>query len=247
MKLLLTNDDGITAQGLVALHESVQLWLRTNGAGNHQVIVIAPDRGRSECGHSISSGRKFSVSEVRPNWYAINGTPVDCVRVGLDVIAKDVDVVMSGVNAGANLGADLLVSGTYAAAKEGALAGRPSIAFSHYRRPEIDRTWEHVPTWTQEAMDQFDKARMRFVADDLQGVAPLWNVNLPAVEPTQASIPETRECDVDQNLMRREGLLESDGVSFESDFHSRPRDPGRDVDECFRGSITISKINARIG
>ncbi len=151
MKILLTNDDGIDAAGLDALFKSVS---QTFGH-SARVVVVAPDRGRSECGHSVTTGRPLKFQQRKADWFAVDGTPVDCVRAALASLAPDVDLVVSGVNAGANLGIDLLVSGTFAAAREAALHGIPAMAVSHYRRPDVPVTWDHVPDWLAETLREF--------------------------------------------------------------------------------------------
>ncbi|EMI18722.1 stationary phase survival protein SurE [Rhodopirellula maiorica SM1] len=232
MKLLITNDDGIDAPGLTALVESVFHAL----GDNVNVIVVAPDRGRSECGHSVTTGRPLAVKSVRPDWFQIDGTPVDCVRAGLGVLAKGADAVLSGVNAGANLGVDLHVSGTFAAAREAAISGVPALALSHYRRPDIERTWAHVPRWTKETIKEF-----LHTASEQQDSPLLWNLNLPAIDPEIEQPPRVR-CDVDWEPMIRTAHHRQSEIHFESDFHSRPRKPGLDVEQCFGGAITLSDI-----
>ncbi len=232
MKLLITNDDGIDAPGLAALVESVCYAM-----GNQvEVIVVAPDRGRSECGHSVTNGRPLVVKSVRPNWFQIDGTPVDCVRAGLGVLAKGADAVISGVNAGANLGVDLHVSGTFAAAREAAISGVPALAVSHYRRPDIEKTWDHVPRWTKETIEEFLQ-----ISRQLKDSPLLWNLNLPAIDPAIEQPPRVR-CDVDWEPMTRTAHHRESEIHFESDFHGRPRKPGLDVEQCFGGAITLSDI-----
>ena len=99
MRVLLTNDDGIEADGLLALHKSVQQCF-----GNDvEIMVVAPDRGRSECGHSVTTNRALKINQLRPGWLAVDGTPVDCVRAAFGSLQQEFDLVFSGVNAGANL------------------------------------------------------------------------------------------------------------------------------------------------
>ena len=231
MKLLITNDDGIDAPGLEALVESVFYAM-----GNQvKVIVVAPDRGRSECGHSVTNGRPLAVKSVRPDWFQLDGTPVDCVRAGLGVLAKGANAVISGVNAGANLGVDLHVSGTFAAAREAAISGVPALAVSHYRRPDIEKTWGHVPRWTKETIEEFLQISQQ------NDSSLLWNLNLPAIDPTTELPPRVR-CDVDWEPMTRAAYHRESEIYFESDFHGRPRKPGLDVEQCFGGAITLSEI-----
>lgn len=243
MHVLLTNDDGIDAPGLAALQASLQPF-RSAGV---RVSVVAPDRNQSECGHSVTTRRPLRVTELAPSIYTIDGTPVDCVRLALEKIVPDVSLVLSGVNDGGNLGADLLVSGTFAAAKEAYLRGRRAIAISHCRHPDYPRTWEHVPRWlygllapvldasTGPATAKADKSNEA----DRAGGASLTNINLPAQLDRE---PETVECAVDPTpfAAHYESLDESTYL-YRARYQDRPRLPGRDVAHCFGGRITVSR------
>jgi len=127
VNILITNDDGIHADGLFALKNSLS-ELGT-------VWIVAPDRPRSACGHSITLHKPLRVNKVRlqdgSDGFACSGTPSDCVSLGiLGVIEGPIDLVVSGINRGPNLGWDLTYSGTVSAAMEGAILGIPSIAAS---------------------------------------------------------------------------------------------------------------------
>jgi 5'-nucleotidase len=127
INILVTNDDGIHADGLLALKSA----LATIG----NIWVVAPDRPRSACGHSITLHKPLRLNKVRladgTFGFACSGTPSDCVSLGvLGVVAGTVDLVVSGINRGPNLGWDLTYSGTVSAAMEGVIAGIPSIAVS---------------------------------------------------------------------------------------------------------------------
>lgn len=127
MNILVTNDDGIHSEGIFALKSALE------AVGS--VHVVAPDRPRSASGHSITLHKPLRVSRTRlPDGtygHATNGTPSDCVTLGvLDVVQGGVDLVVSGINWGPNLGWDLTYSGTVSAAMEGAIMGIPSIAVS---------------------------------------------------------------------------------------------------------------------
>lgn len=134
MEILLTNDDGIYAEGLWALYRPF--------SRDHSVTVVAPDRERSGVGHGISLDNPLRAKRVVVNGgyegHAVNGTPVDCIRLGVSEILRDKpDLVLSGINPGANLGVNLNYSGTVAAAKEATLFGIPAIAASIGRgKPE---------------------------------------------------------------------------------------------------------------
>ena len=239
MKILLTNDDGIDAAGLDALFESVSLAFDHSA----QVVVVAPDRGRSECGHSVTTGRPLTFQQRKADWFSLDGTPVDCVRAALASLAPEVDLVVSGVNAGANLGVDLLVSGTFAAAREAAMHGIPAMAVSHYRRPDVPVTWDHVPNWLAETLVEFAN---KIAGDADQDDAALWNVNLPAIDPLLPPPPRVR-CGVDSQPLVRKAKNVGETLYLESNFHGRPRQAGCDVELCFSGQMTISELPARLG
>ena len=121
--ILVTNDDGIHSPGLKALAEAL--------AEVGEVVVIAPDRERSAAGHSLTLHKPLRATEVAPGWYAVNGTPTDCVTLGVMGMLKErPHLVASGVNLGPNMGDDITYSGTVSAAVEGTLLGIPSIAVS---------------------------------------------------------------------------------------------------------------------
>lgn len=124
MKILLTNDDGIMAAGLRALYTSL-------GKAGHELIVVAPDSERSAASHSLSLNKDLRVRKLSANEYSVDGTPVDCVVVALQhIIQEPIDLVISGINAGQNMGEDVLYSGTVAAALEASLNGHKAIAVS---------------------------------------------------------------------------------------------------------------------
>lgn len=128
MKILLTNDDGIYAEGIQALHKTL--------ARIADVTVVAPDIERSAVSHGITLAHPIWFKKVRRNkkffGYGISGTPADCVKFGVSVVlkGKKPDLVVSGINLGDNDGCSVFYSGTVAAAREGALMGIPSIAVS---------------------------------------------------------------------------------------------------------------------
>lgn len=124
--ILVCNDDGVRAPGIEALAAAMTEL--------GEVVVVAPDREMSAMSHSISLHRPLRVEEIRRNWYSVDGTPVDCAYLGLLHLApRKPALVVSGVNAGYNLGTDVFYSGTVAAAVEGALRKIPAIAVSRER------------------------------------------------------------------------------------------------------------------
>lgn len=128
MKLLLTNDDGVNAEGIYALAKELEK--------EHDIIIVAPSSQKSACGHSITLSRPLLVKEVQleginSKAYSVDGTPADCVRIALDkLVDGKIDMVISGINKGPNLGTDVLYSGTVSAAIEGAMYKVPAVAVS---------------------------------------------------------------------------------------------------------------------
>jgi len=123
-KILVTNDDGVEAEGLLRLSEALESL--------GEVVVVAPDREQSASGHALTLHRPLRMHELRPNVYSVDGTPTDCVNLAiLWLLANDPpDIVVSGINRGLNLGDDVTYSGTVSATFEGVLLGIPSVAFS---------------------------------------------------------------------------------------------------------------------
>ncbi len=132
VRVLLSNDDGVHAEGLRALAAAF--------SDRDEVWVVAPDREQSAASHAISLYRPLRMQEVAPRWYAVDGTPTDAVYMGLCLVMKHAppDLVVSGINHGPNLGNDVHYSGTVAAAIEGALLGVPSAAISLAGPPPHD-------------------------------------------------------------------------------------------------------------
>lgn len=124
MNLLLTNDDGYGSQGLSVLAQKLSQF--------HNVYIFAPDGNRSAISHGITMYKKNSVKVIEKNVWTCSGTPVDCIISALksDILPIRPDGIVSGINHGANLGSDIVYSGTCAAAREGVIEGIPSVALS---------------------------------------------------------------------------------------------------------------------
>lgn len=121
--LLLTNDDGIFARGLAVMEEAL--------ADHGEIYVVAPDREQNAVGHALTLHRPLRVERVSDRRFAVNGTPSDCVNLGiLGLLPRVPNLVVSGINHGSNLGDDVTYSGTVSAAMEGTLLGVPSLAVS---------------------------------------------------------------------------------------------------------------------
>ncbi|MFC3094274.1 5'/3'-nucleotidase SurE [Alteromonas sediminis] len=123
MRILLSNDDGVFAHGLSVLF--------TQLSGSHDLTVIAPDRNCSGASNALSLHTPLRIQKMHNNFYSVNGTPSDCVHLGINqFMSEDPELVISGINHGANLGDDVIYSGTVAAATEGRYMGLPAIAVS---------------------------------------------------------------------------------------------------------------------
>ncbi|WP_092590935.1 5'/3'-nucleotidase SurE [Pseudidiomarina indica] len=164
MKLLVSNDDGVHAPGIEAL------YLRLKDIA--QVRVIAPDRNCSGASNSLTLHNPLRLQKLMNGFYSLNGTPTDCVHLGTNSpLADDVDLVVSGINDGPNMGDDVLYSGTVAAAMEGRFMGLPAIAVSMGARS-----------------DEFYDTAARVVANIVTRMAheplrldTILNINVPAV------------------------------------------------------------------
>lgn len=162
MRILISNDDGIQAAGLLALAAELERIA--------EVVVVAPDREQSASSHSLTLHRPLRVNRVRKDWYAVDGTPTDCVTLAIDKLLKrKPDLVISGINHGPNLGDDVMYSGTVAAAFEGFVHGVTSLAVSQ-------SGWRRVDL----------RASARFVRRFVEGIPALFddkcrllNINLP--------------------------------------------------------------------
>lgn len=123
IKILVTNDDGIYSEGIIVLAKAL------NEIG--EVFVVAPDREKSAIAHSLTLHRPLRVEKIKRNVYAVDGTPADCVHLGVNaILPKKPQLIVSGINKGGNLGDDITYSGTVSAAFEGTLLGIPSFAIS---------------------------------------------------------------------------------------------------------------------
>lgn len=167
MRYLLTNDDGIYARGLAALQREL--------SKDADCLVVAPEVEQSAVGHAITIARPLMVRKARKNGrflgYAVAGTPADCVKIGIRELSdRPVDLVVSGINRGANVGINVIYSGTVSAATESAILGVPSLAVSldSYR----DEDYVFAATFAR-------RMAAYVVRNPLRGVAI--NVNVPAL------------------------------------------------------------------
>ena len=226
MKLLLSNDDGIDAPGLGALLAAA----RDFGTP----VVVAPATPQSGMSHAITWDRSVRLESRGPDRSAVHGTPADCARLGLLRVVPDAKWVLSGINEGGNLGADVYYSGTVAAVREAVLHGWPGIAFSQYLRRDLGPDWPRATRWTARVLAEL---LPRPVEPGL-----FYNVNFPNLPPAAAE-PEIVFCPLDPHPLplsyRHE---ENDHHFYDGDYQSRLRQPGTDVEVCFGGRISVTAI-----
>jgi 5'-nucleotidase len=164
MRILLSNDDGYKAEGLKALQDAL--------GSMAQVEVVAPEHNNSAKSNALTLNAPLYVHDAGPGVRYVNGTPADCVHIALTgLLGYRPDLVISGINNGANMGDDTLYSGTVGAAMEGYLFGIPAIAFSL-----VDKGWGHLEDAARKARDLVQQLQQQGTL----GARPwLLNVNLP--------------------------------------------------------------------
>ncbi|MBD2091640.1 5'/3'-nucleotidase SurE [Microcoleus sp. FACHB-1515] len=223
MTFVLTNDDGIDAPGLQALLQAI------DGKG----IVVAPLHHHSGCSHQVTTTRSIPVHKRNEFRYAVDGTPADCTRLALSQLVPDVSYVLSGINAGGNLGSDTYISGTVAAVREAAMLGIPGIAVSHYIKRGLAIDWDMA---AKQAARVFDKLLP-------QSIEPgsFWNVNFPHLAPGSPE-PEIVFCPLCRQPLPVAYERDGDNFRYSGEYSQRKRDPQSDVDVCFSGSIAITLI-----
>ena len=163
-RILVTNDDGVYSEGIKLLAETL--------ANVGDVVVVAPEREQSASGHSLTLHRPLRLQKLRDNWYAVDGTPTDCVNLAVLWLLRDdpPDLVVSGINFGLNMGDDVTYSGTVSATFEGTLLGIPSVAFSQ----------EVAEQFSFEPASRFARALIGTLLTEPLPADLLLNVNVPA-------------------------------------------------------------------
>ena len=172
MKILVTNDDGIRSPGLAALARAVSCF--------GEIIVCAPENEQSAVGRALTMNRPLrleqaSIAGLDCPCYSVDGTPTDCVKLAISrLYDTPPDLVVSGINRGANLGSDVLFSGTVAAAMEGAMQGIPSVA--------VSLSGLGCP-WNFEAAAEWGAKAVRLAIGHKLPFGTVMNVNIPACQP----------------------------------------------------------------
>jgi 5'-nucleotidase len=240
--VLLTNDDGIEAEGLQSLRRSLA------ELADVRLVVIAPDGNRSAMARSITTRRPLWVTEVRFGdgtvGYATDGTPVDCVRLAnLGVVdGFEADLVVAGINHGANLGDDITYSGTVAAAFEGIVLGIPAIAVSQQSRGgKLD--WTFDGSFDFDVAASFVKRLVTLLERSPLPPATLLNVNVPGEPPTGVEVThlgkrvyrDELRLDVEEEGRRRYWVY-----GMAPGYHE---EPGTDLDAVARGRIALTPLH----
>jgi 5'-nucleotidase len=237
MALILTNDDGIDAPGIKALQKALNLLpLPSQDSGGNEdtiIVIVAPQDHLSGCGHQVTTGKPIEVEQRSESAYAVGGTPADCVRLAISQISDDVEWVLSGINAGGNLGVDVYISGTVAAVREAAILGVKGIAISHWIKRPLLIDWEVATARTARVLE-------KLMAEDLSPGC-FWNVNLPHLEP-DAPEPEIVFCSASIDPLPVNYRQEGGTYYYEGEYGKRDRADNTDVDVCFSGHIAVTQL-----
>jgi 5'-nucleotidase len=232
MSLILTNDDGIDAPGIQALLKAVEKS-QISSQFSSKIIIAAPQGHLSGCGHQVTTSTPLTLQRRSDNAYAIAGTPADCVRLSISHICPEMKWVLSGINAGGNMGVDSYISGTVAAVREAAMHGIQGIAISQYKKKGWDFNWDNSTKWTA-----------KLLADLFNRPLPpgnFWNVNLPHLPP-EAAEPEVVFCRPCNKPLPVNYRTEGDKFYYVGEYASREKTPGSDVDICFSGKIAVTQL-----
>jgi len=239
MRILLTNDDGIEADGLgvlkkIASEMSDDIW------------VVAPETDQSGAGHSLTLQDPLRCRPINDQTYAVRGTPTDCVIMGVRYLMRDKppDLVLSGVNRGQNLADDVTYSGTVAGAIEGTLLGIPSIALSLATNMEGPRSVR----WETPLHHGADLIRQLLDTGWPEGV--MLNVNFPDRHPHKVEgLVVTAQGRRDQGLLTIEDRLDTRGTPYYwFGFERRRSSPaeGTDLWAVYEGRISVTPLNLNL-
>lgn len=224
MTWILTNDDGIDAPGMGALLKAVK----------GKAAIVAPQSPHSGCGHQVTTHQPIPVEKRADSVYAVGGTPADCTRLGLTHLCPETELVLAGINAGGNLGADIYLSGTVAAVREAALLGVPGIAISHYINRKLAIDWDLAAELTA-------KVLANLLTQPWQKET-FWNVNLPHLAPG-APEPQIVFCELNRQSLPVKYQVVGNEFIYQGKYAERDRTPGTDVDVCFSGNIAVTLLH----
>ena len=228
MKILVSNDDGYMARGIIALADALSEIA--------EVILMAPDRNHSGASNSLTLHSPLRVRQVEKNRYFVNGTPSDCVHLALSgYLDDDPDLVVAGVNHGANLGDDVIYSGTVAAAMEGRFLGLPAIAVSL-----VGQHGKHFDAAAKVASDLVKRLQDKPLPGDI-----ILNVNVPDLPFDELSGVEVTRLGFRH---RSEPLVKEEDPRGRTIYWIGPAGPGQDAgpgtdfDAVERGAVAVTPL-----
>jgi 5'-nucleotidase len=242
VRILVTNDDGVHAEGLLTLKQVLE---RVG-----EVVVVAPDRPRSACGHSITLHKPLRVISTRladgTPAYSTSGTPSDCITLAVLGLLRDrpPDVVVSGINHGPNLGWDLTYSGTVSAAMEGAIVGLQSISISVAWRLErmVEEEEGPAPPIDFAPAAHFAAELVQRLAEQPLPAHSMLNVNVPAGEPHGVEITRQGIRRYPGKVQKRVDPMGRDYYWLGGDAPEDRMEEGTDVNAIAEGRISVTPI-----
>ena len=231
-RVLVANDDGIHAPGLKLLEDVLASVTR-------EVWVVAPETEQSATSHSLTLRRPLRIRELSERRFAIDGTPTDCVLMGINEIMKDTppDLVISGVNRGGNLGEDVTYSGTVAAAMEGTLLGVASVAVSQVTTDGHPVKWATAEKWTAKVL--------KWLTAEPWPTGVLMNVNFPDVSAgrvTGIEITRQGRRKIGSELVRGTDPRGEPYYWIGAQRREEKYSPGIDLEAVTRGAISITPL-----
>ena len=234
MNIFITNDDGINAEGIKILAQEISKIANT--------YVVAPDSPRSASGHAITLHKPILINDEfiaeNVDAYSTSGTPSDCVKVGIEAILKDVeiDLVLSGINNGPNLGNDVIYSGTVAAAIEGLIEKKPSIALSCNSSKVSTEEYEEAAKYTVALVK-----KLEVNLDKLNGI--ILNVNFPKGDKKGVKITKLGERVYNNVMDDRKSLRGQRYVWMGGDLADVPQDKDSDIVAVENGYVSITPVH----
>ncbi|MBF0323675.1 5'/3'-nucleotidase SurE [Magnetospirillum moscoviense] len=231
-RILISNDDGIQAPGIKVLEKIAR-------AISKDVWVVAPETEQSAAGHSLTIRRPLRVRRVSRRRFAVDGTPTDAVLLGINHVLKGrkPDLMLSGVNRGANLGDDVTYSGTVAAAMEATILGVPSIAFSQFFHPGHPPRWSTAEHWGPEII--------RRVAAIGWDAGVLINVNFPDVPHAHVGGIEVTcqgKRKIGDELVERADPRGESYIWIGAQRAEETSVPGTDIEAVLRGAVSVTPL-----